>query len=405
MVFDIDVGVDIDSDKVNNSVVEYLNSFVLDKLKKIEKKLSINSIADIEIEIIGDILDTMPVLCLPINGEVPKNYIQVDIIDNIDGVIKQEIATLFNTNKFGAQEVQLDIEALVEKYAKVDFSLVNVNTEKSLDKNKRDTTKNIGLSDAIEIEHFLNNKFPKNINLTTIPPKDYGLTMDLIDHCFRNNEKLDVNTKLIVCYVRDINKKFLIDCAIVDTPPYDISVIRDNIKILEFIYNNYNDKSILLSVGILLGQLYMLDNKFKEAIEVYRKILVENSKSTHIANYVLQAKYKACIPIAPLELFAIKQATSKFISDKNDEFMNIAEDECKKFILDNERDFLQYMGKKYANLLRQNLYSFYSIDEFLDYCKYISRVAENKLREKYGEKTLKLDSECQKYGWCLVKKD
>jgi len=153
-----------------------------------------------------------------------------------------------------------------------------------------------------------------------------------------------------------------------------------------------------------LKDIYISQGKYEKAIDYFK--LNPNFQQTHLSNELLNFKYEFKLPLAALEVICMKKLITKFGKSHLDEYVYFVEVAIKRDYNTNGRCFLEYIGKKY---LEERLYSnsywcgyslgrklnlifretqviyptycFYTINEFLDYCKKMTRQGENLMRD------------------------
>ncbi len=201
--------------------------------------------------------------------------------------------------------------------------------------------------------------------------------------------------------------------------------IKDNISYLylyiyEIINNINNKKDITIAIVKLkqfqtlyplintnswIGDLYYLSNNLEQALKYYEKNLDIKRTSTFLANTIFNIKYKLDIDISAKDLICLNKNFTKFIKNKYNEIEAYCEISLQKKKKDlNIDNYLKYIRKKYSSettycspilcgipydlklldLNKKNMQemAFYSINEVNNFCKDISREAENLLRTK-----------------------
>ena len=390
---DIPVEDIIDMDALMEATDKYIEEFIVDRLEKAKDKCKIKETLNfnLEIEHVGTFSDTLPVLCKPIPKNKPKDYISVDLGNTITKEQKQQIAEIFNSDKIGKPIVKINLNALIEKHIQAEFDEIN---NEFFDDEEKEEEKQFANTD--EIERFLNNKFPKDAQLGWLESKDYDLAVKLVGKCLEKNVKIDVNNELISHYVRSIHNKHLLGFDYGESPKK--STIQKSIKVLEFIRQNYPD--VLVTTLDALEKFYELSGRYEDALSCFAPYITQTKIiGAHTKDSVLRIKYKGNMPVTVNELLSVTKPATKFITDKQNEFVSEANSIYSGFNIAGYTDFLQYIGNKYNKTLKKNFYTFRAIEEFSEYCSYLSRTAENKLREKYGQRLLKLDPEYAKYKW------
>lgn len=109
IAIDIDIPIEdiLDMDSIANEVSSRIDDFVIDRFNKCKSLCGVNMPLELEMTFVGDLVEPLPVRCLP-NSNLPKNYLAVNIIDDVELHIKQQIADVFNSDKYGKAELQIN---------------------------------------------------------------------------------------------------------------------------------------------------------------------------------------------------------------------------------------------------------------------------------------------------------
>lgn len=180
-----------------------------------------------------------------------------------------------------------------------------------------------------------------------------------------------------------------------------LEVLEYAIEKLERIYRYYN---FLDDVSWYIADLYWLSKRYNKALEYYK--LNPNETQTWKANHILNVKHYLGLSIEAPEILCIGRKLTRFgieNFDKIVEFVNIV---LKQEELIRGQSYINYISDKYlsdkifgwsffggyrkchelidifdSKIQFENMYCYYGIEEFYDFCLEITRNAENLLRE------------------------
>lgn len=181
---------------------------------------------------------------------------------------------------------------------------------------------------------------------------------------------------------------------------FEIDKIIDHLKFLQCCYP-------VIDLSDTIGDVYTFGGKFTDALEQYK--LNPQLLNVRRTNKVLNLKTQLGIKISGVELFSMSKKLTKFGTTNLHNVVKWVEHTIADDDAERKKDFLGYINDKYINDkriynwplfamgdnshasdLNQKFYKRYkikalnysSIPEFIDYCKEISRIAENRLREE-----------------------
>lgn len=157
-----------------------------------------------------------------------------------------------------------------------------------------------------------------------------------------------------------------------------------------------------------IGDLMILNGKIEDALNCYYRTIQPNRTQTHAANHILNIKYHLKIDAGSTEFLCTEKKITEFAVKNINHFTEFADMVLREEKKSRGECVLQYFGKKYHQERTYALqllggyeggyeiervfkkspfyfqtFCFYAITEFSDFCKDLSRKADNLLRDNW----------------------
>ena len=262
-----------------------------------------------------------------------------------------------------------------------------------------------------KLKKIINIFFEKNKKVKITPFESYFpsanllnkkqyLTYKFIKQSLQKGVFVDVqdNISYIFLYIYDILKSI--------ESTQDVPSAIDKLNRIKKLYESYD--KIKNSITYWTADLFYAVKDYESAICLYKSLLSLRNINTHLANDLLNIKYKLNMKTDAIEWLSLNKKFTNFIADRYEDVQPYCD-----FVLSEERkylkkDFLQYIMEKYSEApeylkypnylfaglvfgydLQQKLgvendfyVPLYLIPEVLKFGEKLSRDAENLLREK-----------------------